>query len=191
MIPPILINCLSSSESVTLFYIQPLHIQLIGEVSGFSVHRYQILSHHLYQDIALVLLQVANDLCVSLDLSLHDLGVSLYSEGSVSRRLQDLLWWTCAAKLCWKRLLKTCAECDCLPDVHHISQRKVGQQGRARITVDLPESVIPDATPQKPLLVPILVACIHWDLSLPIRGTMGRMALSVAHGGVGLWTCDL
>ena len=34
------------------------------------------------------------------------------------------------------------------PDVNHISQRKVGQQGRVRITVDLPESVIPKATSQ-------------------------------------------
>ena len=31
-----------------------------------------------------------------------------------------------------------------LPDVNHISKRKVGQQGRASITVDLPESVILD-----------------------------------------------
>ena len=35
-----------------------------------------------------------------------------------------------------------------LPDVNHISQRQVGQQGRVRITVDLPESVIPGATLQ-------------------------------------------
>ena len=35
-----------------------------------------------------------------------------------------------------------------LPDVNHISQRKVGQQGRVRIAVDLPESVIPEATLQ-------------------------------------------
>ena len=35
-----------------------------------------------------------------------------------------------------------------LPDVNHISQRKVGQQGRVRITVDLPESVIPEETLQ-------------------------------------------
>ena len=33
-----------------------------------------------------------------------------------------------------------------IPDVNHISQRKVGQNGRVRITVDLPESVIPEAT---------------------------------------------
>ena len=29
-----------------------------------------------------------------------------------------------------------------IPDVNHISQRKVGQNGRVRITVDMPESVI-------------------------------------------------
>ena len=33
-----------------------------------------------------------------------------------------------------------------IPDVNHISQRKVGQNGRVRITVDMPESVIPEAT---------------------------------------------
>ena len=33
-----------------------------------------------------------------------------------------------------------------IPDVHHISQRKVGQNSRVRITVDMPESVIPEAT---------------------------------------------
>ena len=33
-----------------------------------------------------------------------------------------------------------------IPDVHHISQRKVGQNGRVRITVDMPESIIPEAT---------------------------------------------
>ena len=33
-----------------------------------------------------------------------------------------------------------------IPDVQHISQRKVGQNGRVRITVDKPESVIPGAT---------------------------------------------
>ena len=32
------------------------------------------------------------------------------------------------------------------PDAHHISQRKVGQNGRVRITVDMPESVILEAT---------------------------------------------
>ena len=56
------------------------------------MYRYQILSHHWYQDLVWVLLQVANDLCDSLDVSLYDLGVSLYSEGSVSHRLQDLLF---------------------------------------------------------------------------------------------------
>ena len=33
-----------------------------------------------------------------------------------------------------------------IPDVNHISQRKVGQNGRDRITVDMPESVLPEAT---------------------------------------------
>ena len=33
-----------------------------------------------------------------------------------------------------------------IPDVNHISQRKVGQNGRVRITMDMPESVIPEAT---------------------------------------------
>ena len=32
-----------------------------------------------------------------------------------------------------------------IPDFSHISQRKVGQNGRVRITVNLPESVIPEA----------------------------------------------
>ena len=46
-------------------------------------------------------------------------------------------------------------------DVHHISQRKVGQNGRVRITVDMPESVIPEATSNScislvPHSVPIL-----------------------------------
>ena len=35
-----------------------------------------------------------------------------------------------------------------IPDVNNISQRKVGQNGRVRITVDMPESVIPEATSQ-------------------------------------------
>ena len=33
-----------------------------------------------------------------------------------------------------------------IPDVHHISQRKDGQNGRVRITVDIPEYVIPVIT---------------------------------------------
>ena len=33
-----------------------------------------------------------------------------------------------------------------IPDVDHISQRKVEQNGRVRITVDMPESVIPEVT---------------------------------------------
>ena len=33
-----------------------------------------------------------------------------------------------------------------IPDVNHISQREVGQNGRVRILVDMPESVIPEVT---------------------------------------------
>ena len=33
-----------------------------------------------------------------------------------------------------------------IPDVNHISQRKVGQNGRVRITVDMSASVIPEVT---------------------------------------------
>ena len=43
-----------------------------------------------------------------------------------------------------------------IPDVNHISQRKVGQNSRVRITVDMHESVIPEATSH----------CCIWSRSL-------------------------
>ena len=55
-----------------------------------------------------------------------------------------LLRWTIALKL-----LETTVDARRvrqLPDVNHISQRKVGQNGRVRSTVNMSESVIPEAT---------------------------------------------
>ena len=51
-----------------------------------------------------------------------------------------------------------------LHGVNHISQRKVGQQGRVRITVNMPESVIPEATSQ---------SCV-WSHS-SLRATTGML----------------
>ena len=63
-----------------------------------------------------------------------------------------------------------------IPDVHHISQRKVGQKGRVRITVDMPESIIPEATSHS--LVSFLSVCQYWFALLSIRGAMGGVVFS-------------
>ena len=65
-----------------------------------------------------------------------------------------------------------------IPDVNHISQRKVGQNGRVRITVDMPEFVIPKATSH---------SCI-WSRS-SLCATTGLVVFSAHQRNVDFWSC--
>ena len=76
-----------------------------------------------------------------------------------------------------------------IPDVHHISQRKVGQNGRVRITVDMPESVIPEATPHSCIWSRSSLCANTGLLFLPIRGTMGGVVFSAHQGNLDFWSC--
>ena len=74
---------------------------------------------------------------------------------------QLLLRWTIALKLCWKPLLMMLGECGrSLVSTTFLSVKV----GRVRITVDMPESVIPEATSQ---------SCI-WSRS-SLRATAGLL----------------
>ena len=73
--------------------------------------------------------------------------------------------------------------------VDDISQRKVGQNGRVRITVDMPESVIPEATSHSCNLVSFLTLCYDWVAPLSIRGTVGRVVFSAHQRSVVFWSC--
>ena len=56
------------------------------------------------------------------------------------------------------------------------SLMSVGQNGRVRITVDMPESVITHST-----------LCQYWVPFLPIRGTMGGFVFSAHQGNLDFW----
>ena len=66
----------------------------------------------------------------------EDLGVLLPTSASLDHRTEIVL----------ETIVDDARSVRQIPDVHHISQRKVGQNGRVRITVGMPESVIPEVT---------------------------------------------
>ena len=76
-----------------------------------------------------------------------------------------------------------------IPDVNHISQRKVGQNGRVRMTVDMPESVIPEVTSHKLQLVSFFTLCYYRVPPLLFRGTMRRVVFSAHQRNVVFWSC--
>merc|ERR1719284_1185027 len=75
-----------------LLLLRLFNVQLNGEANEFRVLLHQIFQSTLLQELGLVLLQIANDLRASLDLTMDHLGVLLHGEGSARRRLPDVLF---------------------------------------------------------------------------------------------------
>mmetsp|Transcript_30085 Transcript_30085/g.66207 ORF Transcript_30085/g.66207 Transcript_30085/m.66207 type:complete len:352 (+) Transcript_30085:1071-2126(+) len=68
-----------------------LYVELNGETNEFGVLLHQVLQSSLLQELGLVLLEVADDLGTSLDLSVDKLGVLLHCEGATCCGFPDVL----------------------------------------------------------------------------------------------------